>query len=118
MGTLELKLSDRKYKKKILGTGYLANLNMMSIVLLLCVTCSIALPTGNLHEDIDLSKDSMIAPLTTSQHVDNHETNLDADSGLSMRFFGRQGPAYILGYTKERCEDRGCEWWPQRKVCF
>merc|ERR1712150_96670 len=79
MGTLEIKLSDRKYN---LGTRYFDYLDMMSMFLLICVACSIA--TSNSHSPLgsDTSEDSMVASLKTAQNVDNSEVDLDGESNV------------------------------------
>ena len=56
--------------------------NTMSMVLLLCVVCNIAISNGNVLRDIDISEDPMVASLKISSNVANNDVDLDADSSV------------------------------------
>merc|ERR1711894_758748 len=106
MGTLEIKLSDRKYN---LDTRDLKMKSTMSMVLLLCVVCSIAISNGNVLRDIDLSEDPMDASLKTSLNVDNNDVDLDADSNVP--YLEERGPMCCKdddGWTICDCEICKC----------
>ena len=81
--------------------------NTMSMVLLLCVVCNIAISNGNVLRDIDISEDPMVASLKTSSNVDNNDVDLDADSNVP--YLEERGPMCCSKNGVTICDCEICE---------